>query len=132
MAEILIIDDDEMMRLTLRNMLDRAGHSVREAADGYEGEAMWREHRPDLVITDLLMPAREGLETIKALRQEDKSIPIIAISGGGRFGNADYLAIAQTFGASAALRKPFKYRQLIGAVDSLLATGAGVATGTAA
>ena len=132
MAEILIIDDDEMMRLTLRNMLDRAGHSVRDAANGNEGEAMWREQWPDLVITDLLMPEREGLETITALRQEDKSIPIIAISGGGRFGNADYLVIAQTFGASAALRKPFKCHQLIQAVDSLLATGASVAAGTAA
>ncbi|MDP6787514.1 MAG: response regulator [Rhodospirillales bacterium] len=120
MARILVIDDEELVRFTLRKYLVSAGHSVVEAKDGLEGLALQKSDPCDLVITDIIMPEKEGLETILALRQDDPDLPIIAISGGGRDGYTDYLEVARPFGANRSLAKPFTQDDLLGAVEDCL------------
>ena len=86
MARILIIDDEEKFRKMLRQMLERAGHEVVEAPDGKEGVKLYREKLTDLIITDIFMPEKEGIQTIKELKRDFPEAKIIAISGGGRNG----------------------------------------------
>ena len=119
--KILVIDDDEQMRVLLRQVMEWAGHEVVEAADGREGTRLQRQHRADLVITDLIMPEQEGLETITALRRDYPGLKIIAISGGGRIGPEAYLPAAQELGANRVFSKPFDVRELARAVKELLA-----------
>lgn len=122
MAEILIIDDEPQMRRLIVRILTGARHTVREAENGEVGLRLFREHRPALVITDLIMPVGEGIETIQTLHHEAPETPILAISGSGP---AIYLRAATRLGADAALPKPFRPDQLLAAVDGLLhqATG---------
>lgn len=120
MADIVIIDDEPMVRLTLRGMLEYAGHEVREAGDGREGLALCDEQCPDIVITDIIMPEQEGIETIRALRRDLPHVRVIAISGGGRFDNAELLRIALRLGAARVLAKPFRRAELVKAVDEVL------------
>jgi DNA-binding NtrC family response regulator len=117
MADILIIDDDRHMRLMLTRVLQRAGHAVREAENGFEGVTKFRERCPTLVISDILMPRMEGIETILALRREDQTIPIVAISGGR---DPLYLSAAGKLGATAILEKPFAPDALLSLVNGLL------------
>lgn len=117
MADILVIDDDRQMRRLLVYALSRAGHTVHEANNGSEGLAVFRRIRPLLVITDLVMPDTEGIETIRELRREAPTIPIIAISGGG---SPVYLDAATALGAVAALAKPFVATELLSIVEDLL------------
>jgi DNA-binding NtrC family response regulator len=116
---ILVIDDDPGIRLVLRKTLERAGYEVHEAADGEAGLKQFRDVKPDLVITDIIMPEREGVETIVALRQQSPATPIVAISGGGG-GGADYLTMAKKLGAARALQKPFSVATALRVVDELL------------
>ena len=118
MARILVIDDEPQVRRLLQIMLARAGHDVVEAADGMEGLAAVRARRPDLVVTDILMPNKEGIETIRELRREAPELPILVISGDP--GSALYLEIATMLGARAALNKPFRHADLLLAVEGLL------------
>jgi YesN/AraC family two-component response regulator len=104
-------------------MLKRAGHEVVEAPDGIEGIRLYREKQPQLVITDIVMPKKEGLETILDLRREDPQVKIIAISGGGRIGPESYLDIAEGFGANRILTKPFNNKELLEAIHDLLGKG---------
>ncbi len=120
MARIMIIDDEPNLRSMLRRMLYQAGHQVSEAGNGAEGIDMYERDPPDLVITDILMPEKEGIETILALHRADPDLPIIAISGGGRSGGADFLCIAENLGARHTLSKPFRGDQLLGAVSESL------------
>jgi CheY-like chemotaxis protein len=83
MAHILMIDDDEVLRATIRRVLERAGHRVTEAENGDVGMRIVQGETPDLVITDLLMPEKEGIETIQELREGFPEIPIVAVSGAG-------------------------------------------------
>jgi DNA-binding NtrC family response regulator len=124
MARILIIDDDEQMRLMLQQMLTRAGHRVDPAANGLEGLALYRSHPADLIITDLIMPEKEGLETIIEFRREFPLAKIIAISGGGRVGSMDFLPLARRLGAARTLAKPFEREQLVEAVEEVLSQAA--------
>lgn len=117
MAEILIIDDDSQMRRLLIRILKSAGHHVREASDGAAGLKAFREERPVLVITDIFMPEKEGIETIRSLRQQAPDLPILAISGSGL---KDYLNFAMQLGATAALSKPFSADQLLATVAQLV------------
>ena len=117
MADILVIDDDQQMRRLLIRILRRAGHTVHEAADGRAGIAAFKQHRPTLVISDIVMPDMEGIETILALHQEQPGLPIIAISGGS---DPLYLRAAKGLGAVAALEKPFTADKLLALVDGLL------------
>ncbi len=117
---ILVIDDDDQMRTLLRQVMEWAGYEVVEAGEGREGMQKQRKQPADLVITDLIMPEQEGLETITSLKKEYPGIKIIAISGGGRIGPEAYLPAAQELGADMVFSKPFDVRELAEAVRGLL------------
>lgn len=121
MALILVIEDNTQLRRTLVRTLTAAGHDVRDAADGVKGLKLFAESSAALIITDIVMPEKEGIETIRQLRQRAPDLPIIAISGGGRL---DYLGFAKELGATATLTKPFGAEQLLTAVTEALAGGA--------
>jgi len=118
MAEILIIDDDRQMRRLLIRILKGAGHTVREADNGRSGIELFRRQRPALVISDIVMPDMEGIETIQTLRRDGPTVPIIAISGGS---GPNYLRMSIELGATAALEKPFAADELLALVEQLLA-----------
>jgi CheY-like chemotaxis protein len=117
MAEILIIDDDAQMRRLITRILKSAGHHVREAANGSTGLKRFGEARPALVVTDIFMPEKEGIETIRLLRQQAPDLPILVISGSGL---KDYLNFAMQLGATAALPKPFSANELLETVTRLV------------
>ena len=120
MATILIIDDDEPVRLVIREILERAGHQVIEAKDGVVGLRVYREQRPDLVTTNILMPEKDGIETIKELKREFPNVKIIAISGADVSGVFGFLSLARELGAERALVKPFHKQEILEAVEELL------------
>ena len=120
MARILVIDDEELIRMTVVQTLEGAGHTVVEAVDGDDGVKKFREAPADLVITDILMPNKEGIETITELRGIQPDLLIIAMSGGGRQKNTSFLDIAEKMGAAAVLKKPFRIDELQQTVDNLL------------
>jgi DNA-binding response OmpR family regulator len=119
-ARILIIDDEDQPRRMLQQVLIRAGYEVIEARDGNQGLQLFRASPTDLIITDILMPEKEGLETIIDLRREFPAVKIIAISGGGRTGNLNFLEVAKRLGAQRTLQKPFELQEMIAAVRELL------------
>ncbi len=118
--KILIIDDDELVRLTLKNVLKKMGCIVFEAQNGNEGVALYKKETPDLVVTDILMPDKEGLETISEIRVMNPKAKIIAMSGGGAGQNMSFLQLAQKVGASKIMSKPVKPDDLLNAVKTLL------------
>jgi len=120
MARILVIDDDAQVRGAVRRILERARHTVEDVADGDAGLRAHRERPADLIITDIFMPERDGIETIRELRRESPQVKIIAISGGDRTQTLDLRKDAELLGASRALRKPFELSELLRAVDELL------------
>jgi len=120
MARILVIDDDATVRLSVKLALEDADHAVTVAADGQEGTDLFRQNPADLVISDIFMPEKEGLETIDEIRRIQPQTKIIAISGGGRMDPDDYLAIAKSVGADRSLLKPFDIQQLVDMVAELL------------
>jgi DNA-binding response OmpR family regulator len=120
MARILVVDDDEMLRRAVRQVLESAGYDVIEAPDGEAGLRLCREHGADLVVVDIFMPERDGLEFIRALRAEAPQAKIVAMSGGGRFGMIEVLGDAAVFGAARIFAKPFESRELLSAVGELL------------
>lgn len=120
MDHILIIDDDDQFRAMLYEMLERSGYEVTEASDGKEGIKFYRENPTDLIITDLIMPEKEGIETIQELKQDFSDVKIIAISGGGRVGPEDYLQLAKMLGAQRTLTKPVDRDELLKVVEELL------------
>ncbi len=120
MARILIIDDEDLARYTVLKMLNSSGHELAEAENGKEGLALHQENPFDLIITDLIMPDMEGVETIMALRRSGPTPKIIAVSGGGRSGSGDYLSMAKRLGADQVLPKPFSQDELLSTVHSCL------------
>jgi len=121
MTRILIIDDDKLVLDMLGQTLERAGYNVMMATNGGEGINMFQENPADLIITDLVMPHKEGLETIMELRKKFPDIKIIAISGGGRIDPDEYLRIAKKFGAQRTFTKPIDKDELLLAIEELLA-----------
>lgn len=121
MPHLLIIDDEEPLRRMLKTAFERKGYTVDAAGDGVQGLRLMRERPAELVITDLIMPDKEGLETIRELKQEYPGVPIIAVSGGGRIHPGDYLSIAGRMGAARTFQKPLELKDLFGAVEELLA-----------
>jgi YesN/AraC family two-component response regulator len=101
-------------------MLVRAGHVVEEAPNGDVGLRKYPHFSPDLVITDILMPEKEGLETIQAIRKADPRAKIIAISGGGARGDMNFLFVAKKLGAQKVLPKPIERKAFIAAVNEVL------------
>lgn len=121
MATILVVDDEPSMRLAVSEHLRRGGHEVASAANGQEALKLMAETSYDLLITDILMPEKEGIETIRDVRRLHPETKIIAISGGGRYDAGDYyLSIASQFGTDATLAKPFSGRELMETVARVL------------
>ena len=119
MTRILIIDDEESILFLLREILQSAGHELHEASDGAVGLELFRQKRPELVITDIFMPEWDGLEVIRALKREYPTVKIIAMSGGGSSGALMYLKISQLLGADRILRKPFLRQELLSIIQEL-------------
>lgn len=101
--KILIVDDSAEVRSFLTDLLEEEGYAVFQASNGKEGQACLRETAINLIITDLVMPEQEGLETISSIRRNWPQIPVIAMSG-----NHEYLDVAKKLGARAAFRKPIE------------------------
>ena len=120
MPHVLIIDDDVQILNMLRQIFEREGFAVRTATNGKKGIELQNEMPSDLVVTDIIMPDKEGVETIKELKQRFKDIKIIAISGGGRVGAVDYLILAEMLGAQRTFTKPIKRKELLKAANELL------------
>ncbi|MDB6153094.1 MAG: response regulator [Chthoniobacteraceae bacterium] len=120
MARILLIEDDNHLRPLLFGMLQAAGHEVAQASNGKEGLAAFNEWEPEIVITDLMMPEKDGLEIIMELRRKNPKLQIIAMSGGIELTKLNLLPVAQKLGAVRTLAKPFRPRQLLEAVSEAL------------
>jgi CheY-like chemotaxis protein len=131
MKSVLVIDDEPSIRTVLQRVLEKAGYTVRLAANGVEGLESLEAQASDIVITDIIMPTMHGVDAIKAITQKFPAVRIVAISGGGNFGNADYqphaikteayLAAAKLAGAHAVLNKPFHTADVLQAIAA--ATG---------
>ena len=119
MAKILVIDDDDEFRNMLKQMLERGGHHVITATDGDMGIEFYRKEQTDLVITDLIMPKKEGVETIIELKKESPNVKIIAMSGGGLGKAESYLDIVESLNIERTFSKPLSMSELLGAVKEL-------------
>lgn len=122
MKRILIIDDDRQICKLMTRMLERAGYEVETATDGQKGVMAFHANASDLVITDLIMPDKEGVEVIMELRQDFPDLPIIAMSGGARIGPNTYLKLAKKLGAAYTLTKPISQDTLLTAIKDLIGT----------
>ncbi|MGD0582178.1 MAG: response regulator [Bacteroidales bacterium] len=120
MGKILVIDDEPSIVLMIKKMLEKAGHEVDMALNGLEGIELFEKYKPDLVISDIIMPQKEGLETIMMLRKNYPELKIIAISGGGRIGPEGYLPTAKLLGADMVFQKPLVQKEFLEAVAKLL------------
>jgi DNA-binding NtrC family response regulator len=120
MRRILIIDDEPYILLMLKKMLERAGYEVDLASNGREGMAVFEQDSADLVITDIIMPDKEGLELILEMKKKRPELKIIAMSGGGRISPESYLECARHFGAEKVFQKPFRQKEIVSAVKELL------------
>jgi DNA-binding response OmpR family regulator len=118
--QILVIDDDSMTLEVLRKILEAEGYKVVTAMDGQKGLDAFHQTSIDLVITDLVMPVKDGLRTIMELRKEDQNVPIIAISAGGAIAKERYLTVAQYLDNIIAIPKPLKRKEIIEMVKKLL------------
>lgn len=115
---VLLIEDDAPLRNLVRRMLERDRHEVTEADNGRSGLDRLRAAAFDLVITDIIMPGMDGIETLIALRRDYPTLRVIVMSGGGRTGNMDFLGCAEKLGASAVLHKPFTLAGLTAAITT--------------
>ncbi|CAK8715647.1 MAG: Response regulator receiver domain-containing protein [Candidatus Electronema aureum] len=120
MRKILIMDDDEQILSLLSRSMELAGFAAVTAPNGREGQRLLEKQPFDLVITDLIMPEKEGMETISYIKKHFPGMKIIAISGGGRIGPETYLPAALELGAHLAFAKPFSMDELLNAVRELL------------
>jgi CheY-like chemotaxis protein len=120
MARILVFDDEPSILLMIKKMLEKAGYEVEVALNGKEGMELFERNKPDLLITDIIMPEKEGLETIFELRRKYPDLKIIAISGGGRIGPDGYLPGAKLLGANAVFAKPLVPKEFLNTVSELL------------
>ena len=122
---VLLIDDDELVRTVVRRFLERSGHLVSEASDGRTGLHEFTADAPDVVVTDLIMPGMDGLEVIAAMHRTNPQVPIVAISGGGKWLEAEgALSLAKYLGASAVFPKPLDMHAFLATVADLAATHA--------
>lgn len=124
MANILLMDDEPLVLEALSSAIQSQGHKVVTASNGVEGLKKFAERQFDLVITDIIMP-KEGIETILEMRRHRPNAKIIAISGGGRTGNVEFLEMAESLGAVASLKKPIKLAELFAVLSECLGDGLG-------
>jgi two-component system chemotaxis response regulator CheY len=122
MARIIVADDDAEIRTMVRHMLQLESHEVIEARDGNMAIRFHKEKPADVIIMDLLMQGKGGIEAIVELKQEDPKIKIIAISGGGHSAPAQYLDLAESVGAMHTLAKPIDMDELLSLVGELTGT----------
>ncbi|MBC2705829.1 response regulator [Desulfobacula sp.] len=120
MKQILIIDDEASIRKMLKKLFEKNGYAVIDAQDGSQGVKLFKEHEPDLIITDLIMPEKEGLETISEIKKINPDTKIIAMSGGGVVEPEMYLDLAKNFGAQYSFNKPIDNEALLAAVKHLM------------
>src|SRR5664279_2444131 len=113
MAKILVIDDEPSILLMIKKMLEKAGHEVEMALNGKEGMQIFENNKADLLITDIIMPEKEGLETIVEMRKKYPDLKIIAISGGGRISADGYLPGAKLLGANMVFQKPLIQKEFL-------------------
>jgi len=121
MVRILVIDDDPLIRDMLSQVLEEAGYGVVPAPDGDVGMKLFREDPTDLIITDIVMPEKDGWETVVALKKEFPDVKIIAVSGGAKIGPFTYLMTAKRLGADLIFAKPLKKHELLMGIQELLA-----------
>ncbi len=120
MSTILVIEDDREVRVLIQSLLERQGHKVLLAEDGIQGMEAFASSAPDIVITDLYMPRRQGIEAIKKIRQIDADTKILAISGGGNCSLETLQKQAKSAGATETLKKPFTPSDLLSAVNRFI------------
>lgn len=120
MAKIILIDDEPSILLMLKKMLEKAGHEVDTASNGNEGIILFEKNKYDLLITDIIMPEKEGMETIIEAHKKYPGLKIIAISGGGRISPEGYLPGAKHLGANMVFQKPLVQKEFLEAVAVLL------------
>lgn len=121
MAAVLIVDDEASVRAVLRRVLEAGGYTVVEAENGVDAGEQLRAGRPSLMITDMIMPEQDGIDTIRAARGLYPDMPILAITGGWEHADAGLvMTIANSLGATRVLRKPFEIEELRAAVAALL------------
>ncbi|MBL4614287.1 MAG: response regulator [Magnetovibrio sp.] len=125
MSRILVIDDDRFVRTSIRAVLESVGHEVADAGDADAGIELQRLSLFDVVIVDLVMPQKEGLETIRELKNDYPDLPIIAISGGGEIIRKNFVEAAELFGATSTLEKPFGGEDLLNAIEQVLLVHSG-------
>lgn len=119
MLRILLVDDDELFRPMLRATLLKMGHQVREADDGDQAMLMFEQEPAEILITDIILPGKEGLEIIGMFKSRFPELKVIAISGAGRVVETNYLKLATAEGADAVLEKPFSKEQLAAVLKQL-------------
>lgn len=120
MNKILLIDDDNHFREMFAELLKREKYEVIETNDGRNAINLFDLHKPDLVITDIIMPDKEGIETILDLKKENPNAKIIAISGGGRTNAMDNLRSAKLLGANETFAKPFNNKEILQSISNLI------------
>jgi two-component system chemotaxis response regulator CheY len=121
LTSILVADDDKLVRITLRKILESAGYTSLGAKDGAEAIDVYRKKKPDLVIVDIVMPIKDGVRTFLELRGFDARAKIIAMSAGARSGKIDYLSLTKRIGANGILAKPFTRASVLALVGQVLA-----------
>jgi two-component system, chemotaxis family, chemotaxis protein CheY len=121
LTSILVADDDKLVRITLRKILESAGYTSLGAKDGAEAIDVYRKKKPDLVIVDIVMPIKDGVRTFLELRGLDAKAKIIAMSAGARSGKIDYLSLTKRIGANGILAKPFTRASVLALVGQVLA-----------
>ena len=116
---IIVVDDEEQIRIMLRRMLEKEGYIIREASNGDIALKLQKEDPADLIITDIIMPDKEGIGTILELKNRYPDIKIFAMSGGGKNSPDHYLRMAKGFGVNKVFRKPFTREELLSAIDEI-------------
>lgn len=120
MATILLVEDDDLVRDMLAQVLERASHYVIHATNGEEAAALLKENEPDIMVTDIIMPKKSGITLISEVKNKHPNMEIIAISGGGRLDPTGYLDLSESIGASVSFEKPVDKAALLMAIDLLL------------
>jgi len=120
MAKILLVEDDNLVRDMLTQVLERADHTVVCAANGEEATEYLKKDSPDIMVTDIIMPKKSGITLISEVKNRHPDLEIIAISGGGRLDPTGYLDLSESLGASVSFEKPIDNTALLMAIDLLL------------
>ncbi len=120
MNKVLVVDDEEPLRFSIRTILETQDYDVVEASNGNEAIAQVVKENPDLVIMDIIMPEKEGIETILELRSKYPNLRIIAMSGGGRLHAEEFLMVARGLHIVGTLKKPFQLQDLLDMVEKAL------------